>query len=195
MSRDQQKAGANLYIYGALVVGALILSFLSTFYLYCGVTRASAKLHDKMTSAVIRSSVLFFDTTPPGRIYNRFSKDIGTMDELLPIFFLSAVQRLVYCLGSIFLSIGTNYLMVIAVVPLLSVFVYIAWYYLQTSRQIKRIEAVRCSSVYSHVNETITGLEVIRSSGMMKEFIKQFHRLVKSSFFKTYCFEKTVNIN
>ena len=83
-----------------------------------------------------------------------------------------------YCLGSVILSVGTNYWMVNTVVPLLFVFVYIAWYYLHSSRQIKRIEAIRCSSVYSHVSETITGLEVIRSSRMQRQFIEQFHRLV-----------------
>ena len=179
MSRDQQKANANLYIYGGLVLSAWLFAFLQSFYFYYGIIRASSKLHGKMTSAVIKSPVLFFDNTPPGRIYNRFAKDIGTMDKLLPPAFLWALQLLVYCLGSTLLSVGTNYWMVVAVVPLLFVFVYIAWYYLHTSRQIKRIEAVRCSAVYSHVTETKTGLEVIRSSGMQKKFSEQFHRLVK----------------
>ena len=178
MSRDQQKANSNLYIYSGLILSAWILAFMRSFFFYYSIVRASSKLHGKMTSAVIKSPVLFFDNTPPGRIYNRFAKDIGTMDELLPPNFLWAVQLLVYCLGSVILSVGTNYWMVIAVVPLLFVFVYIAWYYLHLSRQIKRIETIRCSSVYSHVSETITGLEVIRSSRMQRQFIEQFHRLV-----------------
>ena len=179
MSRDQQKDKANLYIYGGLVLSALVFAFLRSFYFYYGIIRSSSKLHGKMTSAVIKSPVLFFDNTPPGRIYNRFAKDIGTMDELIPPMFLLALQLLVYCLGSVVMSIGTNYWMVISVLPLLSLFVYIAWYYLQTSRQITCFVAVRCSSVYSHVAETIAGLEVICSSEMQTSFIEQFHRLVE----------------
>ena len=176
ISHDQQRSTVTLYVYGGLVLSSFVLAFLRCCYIYYNVIRASANLHGKMTSAVIKSPVLFFDTTPPGRVYNRFSKDIGTMDEFIPISLIIAADLLVYSLSSILLATGTNYWMVIAIVPLVSVFIYIAWYYLQTSRQIKRIEAVRCSSVYSHMNETITGLEVIRSSGMQKNFIEQFHR-------------------
>ena len=84
MSRDQQKANSNPYIYGGLILSAWILAFMRSFFFYYSIVRASSKLHGKMTSAVIKSPVLFFDNTPPGRIYNRFAKDIGTMDELLP---------------------------------------------------------------------------------------------------------------
>ena len=123
MSRDQLKANANLYIYGGLILSAWVFAFLHMLCCYYVITRASSKLHGKMTSVVIKSPFLFFDNTPPGRIYNRFAKDIGTMDELLPTTLFWALQLLVYCLGSIILSVGTNYWMVVAVLPLLSVFV------------------------------------------------------------------------
>ena len=84
MSRDQLKANANLYIYGGLILSAWVFAFLRMLCCYYVIIRASSKLHGKMTLAVIKSPVLFFDNTPPGRIYNRFTKDIGTMDELLP---------------------------------------------------------------------------------------------------------------
>ena len=37
-----------------------------------------------MFQCVLRTSIRFFDTTPNGQITNRFSKDVGNMDELLP---------------------------------------------------------------------------------------------------------------
>ena len=38
----------------------------------------SSRMHDEMLSSVLRSPMAFFDSTPAGRILNRFSKD---MDE------------------------------------------------------------------------------------------------------------------
>jgi ATP-binding cassette subfamily C (CFTR/MRP) protein 4 len=41
-------------------------------------------MHDNMFTKVIRSQMIFFDTNPVGRVLNRFSKDMGLVDELLP---------------------------------------------------------------------------------------------------------------
>ena len=46
--------------------------------------RASGKLHGDMLSNILRSPMEFFDTTPMGRILNRFSRDIETIDNILP---------------------------------------------------------------------------------------------------------------
>ena len=84
MSRDQQKANSNPYIYGGLILSAWILAFMRSFFFYYSIVRASSKLHGKMTSAVIKSPVLFFDNAPPGRIYNRFAKDMGQWMNCYP---------------------------------------------------------------------------------------------------------------
>jgi len=45
---------------------------------------ASRVLHHHMLSAVLRAPLTFFETTPAGRILNRFSRDIETVDTILP---------------------------------------------------------------------------------------------------------------
>ena len=46
--------------------------------------RASRKLHSDLLANILRSSMTFFDTTPIGRILNRFSRDVETIDNILP---------------------------------------------------------------------------------------------------------------
>ena len=53
-----------------------------TFYTIC--LRASKKLHKNMFSCIMAAPVRFFDLNPLGRIMNRFSKDIGLLDEQIP---------------------------------------------------------------------------------------------------------------
>jgi len=66
--------------------------------------KASENLHDEMIKAVFKAPVLIFDTNPVGRILNRFSKDIGNMDDQLPGQFLFAVQLCLYFFSATILS-------------------------------------------------------------------------------------------
>lgn len=54
--------------------------------------RSSIKLHNKMFSNIMATTMRFFDTNPSGRILNRFSRDIGVIDEELPRMYLEAIQ-------------------------------------------------------------------------------------------------------
>ena len=77
-------SGCYLGIY-AILSGVQIASVLiATVSLALAVVMASATLHSKMLKNVLRSPMSFFDTTPLGRILNRFSKDIYTIDETIP---------------------------------------------------------------------------------------------------------------
>ena len=176
MSPTQQKDPGTLAVYGSLVFGALFLSTGVSFMFFHAVLRASENLHDKMVTAVVKAPVLFFDTTPAGRILNRFSKDTGCMDDTLPPQFLLAVQLCLFSLAATLLSAATNYWLFIGVMPLILWFIYFARYYLKTSRELMRLEAITCSPVYSHISDTVMGVEVIRSSGMEDRFLQEFYR-------------------
>lgn len=176
MTFSQQRNAVTLGIYGSLVIGTLLLSTVVSSFFFYTLLRASQKLHDKMTTAVIKAPVIFFDTTSAGRILNRFSKDIGCMDDTLPPQFLHAVQLCLFSLGATLLSAATNYWLVIGITPLVLLFLYFGRYYLKTSRELKRVEAIKCSPVYAHISDTVAGLEVIRSSGMECSFLQELFR-------------------
>ena len=176
MPFSQQRDAVTLGIYGSLVIGTLLLTTIVSFFFFYTLLRASQILHDKMTTAVIKSPVIFFDTNSAGRILNRFSKDIGCMDDQLPPQFLHAVQLCLFSLGATLLSAATNYWLVIGITPLVLLFLYFGRYYLKTSRELKRLEAIKCSPVYAHISDTVAGLEVIRSSGMENSFLQELFR-------------------
>ena len=89
---EYQRDKRNLTIYGGLVGAAFILLVVRAFGFYLVSLRSSERLHDKMVVAVLHAPVFFFDSNPVGRILNRFSRDIGCMDEVLPKTFLQSVQ-------------------------------------------------------------------------------------------------------
>ena len=100
------------------------------------------------------------------------------MDDLLPIQFLVAVQCFLYFFSATILSAVANVWLFITCAPLTVLYIYLAKYYLKSTREIKRLEAVTCSPVYSLIADTVPGLEVIRSSEMEDDFLKKFFKLV-----------------
>ena len=76
--------GVFLGVYGALGLSQALFVLFGAFALAVGAIRASRTLHNSMLANLLRSPMSFFDTTPLGRILNRFSKDIYTIDETVP---------------------------------------------------------------------------------------------------------------
>ena len=96
-------------------------------------------LHDKMLMNVIYLPQSFFDTTPLGRILNRFSKDQYTVDEVLPRSFNGYFRTLFNVISILAVNaIGSPYYILFAL-PLGFLYGYFQRFYLSTSRELKRL--------------------------------------------------------
>lgn len=85
-----------LYIYTGFIVLTVLLTFLRSilFVIVCMIS--SINLHNQMFHCLLQAYMRFFDTNPSGRILNRFSKDMGTMDEIIPKTMLEAIQVCIF---------------------------------------------------------------------------------------------------
>ena len=109
MPFGQQKNYITVLVYGSIVIVSLLLTTVCSFCFYFAVLKASENLHDNMKKAVITAPVLSFDTNPVGRILNRFSKDVGSMDDLLTGKFLFAIQLCLHFFSATILSADQMY--------------------------------------------------------------------------------------
>ena len=173
---EDQKDKRNLTIYGCLVGTSFILTTIQGFLLLLVCLRCSERHHDKMVVAILQAPVLFFDSNPVGRILNRFSKDVGCLDERLPETLLIAIQMVLQVFSSIIVPTVTNPWLLLVIVPLFVLVVWISRYYLKTSRELKRLESICRSPVFSHISETLNGLDTIRTRGRQRDFVDQFQR-------------------
>jgi len=173
---EDQKDNTNLIIYACLVSASLIFAVIRASGFLLVSLRCSERLHDKMVLAILQAPVHFFDSNPVGRILNRFSKDVGCLDELLPKTFLVSIQRVLLVFASIIIPTVTNPWLLFLVVPLIVLVLYISKYYLKTSRGLKRLESICRSPVFSHFSETLNGLDTIRTRGRQRDFVDQLYR-------------------
>uniref|UniRef100_A0A182T836 ABC transmembrane type-1 domain-containing protein n=1 Tax=Anopheles maculatus TaxID=74869 RepID=A0A182T836_9DIPT len=142
------------------------LSFLSFF---CdlspqlGTWRAAKHLHATLLQAVLRLPIGFFDITPTGRILGRFSKDVDILDNTLPI----TVSELNYCFFEVVATLVviciSTPIFAAVIVPIGILYYAVQRFYVATSRQLKRLESVSRSPIYSHFGETIQGVQTIRA--------------------------------
>ena len=172
----------SLSVYGCLVCVAVLVVVIRAYLFFHSSLRSSERLHDKMVTCLLQAPVLFFDTTPAGRILNRFSKDIGCIDEILPKTFLSAIQYLLFVGSAALVPSITNFWLCFVSLPIFLAFVFVTRYYLKTSRDLKRLESICRSPVFSHFSETMDGLDTIRTRKAEEQFIEQFYRLARALF-------------
>lgn len=103
--------------------------------------KASTYLHNLMFQGVTRATMYFFNTNPSGRILNRFSKDMGQVDEILPSVMIDVIQIFLSLGGIIVVVAIVNYWILIPTVIIGIIFYLLRNFYLKTSRNVKRMEA------------------------------------------------------
>ena len=129
-----------------------------------------------MFSCVLKSPVRFFDLTPNGRILNRFSKDVGNMDELLPACLIDVLWIICSVISSIVIvASGVPYMLIPAFL-LGVVFFLMRSFYMKSSRAVKRSEGIARSPIFSLVGTSLEGLSTLRAFNMELKLTRLFDR-------------------
>ncbi|KAF9510628.1 hypothetical protein BS47DRAFT_1395829 [Hydnum rufescens UP504] len=134
---------------------------------------ASVKMHKDSIQRVIHAPMSFFETTPLGRIMNRFSKDVDTLDNTLGEALRMMTTTLSQIIGAVILiSILLPWFLIPVGIVILLYF-NIGVFYRSSARELKRLDAILRSSLYSHFSESLSGLGTIRAYGETTRFTRE----------------------
>uniref|UniRef100_A0A669ERU9 Canalicular multispecific organic anion transporter 1 n=1 Tax=Oreochromis niloticus TaxID=8128 RepID=A0A669ERU9_ORENI len=172
MTYPSWKRDTRVGVFGALGVAQALFVFLSTLLLANASINASRILHSRLLNNILRVPMVFFDTTPIGRVINRFAKDIFTIDEAILTSLCTCLLCLLDVLGTIFVICLATPFFAIVIIPLALIYFFVQRFYIATSRQLRRLDSVSCSQIYSHFGETVSGLSVIRAYKHQDRFLK-----------------------
>lgn len=176
-------------IYGALGIIVLAASLLDNLFWLSRGIQAGKDMHDKMLKSVLRAPVRFFDSTPVGRILQRFSRDIESVDVYLQWSFSSAVNCAMQVLASLILILGVMPYMVLVIGPVMFMYYLLQRDYRRPAREVKRLDSIARSPRYAHFKESLQGLAVIRGFNKSDWFLQNFYEKLAHSqrmFFSHY---------
>ncbi|GJJ74765.1 ATP-binding cassette, subfamily C (CFTR/MRP), member 1 [Entomortierella parvispora] len=178
IGKSQDDLSKSIVLFLGVYTGITFLyafCYLVYMYLIMSVARirASEFFHRKLIETIVRLPMSFFDTTPLGRIVNRFSSDCFSLDEQLPWKF----QDLIYLTQ----SVGVTLLVIVFTMPsivimlpfLAAVYYMIQRYFIWATRSLKRIRSVSISPVYQHFDETLNGVATIRAMSIQPQYIEE----------------------
>ncbi|XP_051631006.1 multidrug resistance-associated protein 1 isoform X5 [Manacus candei] len=169
----QQYTDVRLGVYGALGISQGIAVFGYSMVVSIGGIFASRHLHHNLLHNVLRSPMSFFERTPSGNLVNRFSKEIDTIDSTIPPIIKMFMGSMFNVIGACIVILLATPIAAVIIPPLGLAYLFVQRFYVATSRQLKRLESVSRSPVYSHFNETLLGVSIIRAFEEQKRFIKQ----------------------
>ncbi|XP_053388123.1 multidrug resistance-associated protein 1-like isoform X2 [Mercenaria mercenaria] len=163
-----------VYVLMCLIQGVAV--FVSYYLSLNRLIQASSVLHSKMLMSVMRSPMSFFDSVPIGRILNRFSSDIDTLDNKLPESYRVWINMFLTTVSAIVVIVISTPIFILVVLPTVAIIIGLIYFYLPTTRKMRRIEAVTRSPIYNFFSETLTGSSVIRAYKCCNRFIQEFFR-------------------
>ncbi|KAH0556252.1 hypothetical protein GP486_005824 [Trichoglossum hirsutum] len=181
---------------GLSVFQTLLIFGFSITLTVAGTNASRTMLHSAMRRT-LRAPMSFFDTTPLGRITNRFSKDADIMDNNLTDAIRMYLLYLSMIVAVFILIIAYFHYFAVALVPLFLVFIHSASYYRASAREVKRHEAVLRSNVFSRFGEALLGTACIRAYGLQGRFARELRNAIDemdSAYFLTFANQRWLTV-
>jgi ABC-type multidrug transport system fused ATPase/permease subunit len=173
-----------MYLIGYVIINVIDIIFggLRFAIIYWSGLKACRNLYAELLHRIFRAPLRFFDTTPVGRIINRFSKDFESIDSNVPNNIINFIIQWIQILSVVAVAV---YVMPISAIPMIAVVAFnlvLGNTFVSASREIKRMDSVSRSPLFILFSETIVGITTIRAFGMTREFLlKMMEKVDKNS--------------
>ncbi|OAX34300.1 multidrug resistance-associated ABC transporter [Rhizopogon vinicolor AM-OR11-026] len=184
-STEEVEAKGPVYyitIYAVVTLTGVLISTYRYFVLFNGAIHASTVLYQKLLETVLFANIRFHDTVSRGRLLNRFGKDFEGIDSRLSDQFGRCMMwalSVVVTVVSVALAGGFPFLIAIIVLGLM--YFDVAKNYARTARDMRRLDSVARSPLYSIYGETIAGAPILRAFGASSKFMRDMLRCVDTN--------------
>ncbi|KAJ3187463.1 Multidrug resistance-associated protein 1 [Gaertneriomyces sp. JEL0708] len=175
-------SGHTYLVYYA-VVNSIVCVFLvlGNLAVVAATFRACKTYHALALTNISRAPISFFETQPIGRILNRFSKDMQTIDHQLYIMIFNVITGVFILIGLVGITVYPSAWLLLMVGPLAVVYYFLYRFYRGSVLDFKRLDSVNRSPLYAFVSESLSGRAIIRLSGLTSHFALRQLRLLNQT--------------
>ncbi|XP_071784198.1 ATP-binding cassette sub-family C member 9-like isoform X1 [Asterias amurensis] len=164
--------------YVGLSASYLVFRVLTSLTLVGVILRAAKRLHQNVLRNIIKVPLRFFDTTPIGRVLNRFSNDTQLIDARLTPTINMLLNSLLKIVSAVVVNTIVVPIFIVFFIPIAIGYYVLQRYFLATSRELQRLDSVSKSPVFAYFSESIGGLTTIRAFRSGSRFYKTIiHRI------------------
>ena len=165
--------GFYMGLYAMFTVLSLLFMFTEfSCYVYLSIG-ASRNLNIKAMKNLLHAPMSYMDTNPVGRIINRFTRDTDALDNEVGELMKLVAFSTCFIIGTFILNIIYLPWVAIAVPLIIILFLFVGSYYQASGREVKRLEAIQRSFVFNNFNESLGGMETIKTFGEVDRFIER----------------------
>ena len=172
-TQDAVDIAFYLGIYVAFAVGTIVIDAISFLAYANGAWIAAKRLHEDCLRSVMNVSLSWWKNIPVGRVVNRFSRDMGSLDNQLS----RVLQGTLDAFVMIFFRIGAvSSILPVFMLPGLAtclIGVMAGEMYTRTAVVVRRLLSSSQSPVFSQFTDSVAGLAVIRSRGGMSQVFRE----------------------
>ncbi|CAG8465261.1 13492_t:CDS:10 [Gigaspora rosea] len=173
-------------IYAVVALSSAIFTIARMIWQLCVSLKGSKTLFSELLNAILRAPMSFFDSAPLGNIMNRFSKDLGIIDQSLMTVVSSCFGNVVGVISVLAVVTAVTYEFFFVSIVVVISYIIIGNMYINASRELKRLQSITRSPVVSWFSDTVVGIATIRAFNAEHRFIKAFTNRLNTSNRTTY---------
>ncbi|TQE08458.1 hypothetical protein C1H46_005933 [Malus baccata] len=161
-----------------LMILALVIRTFCVVYLGCG---ASNSIFQTLLNSLFRAPMLFYDSTPLGRILSRVSNDMNVIDLEVPFKLIIAISGILNTYSIFLVLVFRTWPVVFLIIPTIYITIFLQNYYFASAKELMRMNGTTKSALASHLAESIAGALTIRAFGQEDRFLSKNLKLIDSN--------------
>jgi ABC-type multidrug transport system fused ATPase/permease subunit len=160
--------------FSMLTLLTVLVSYVAQARFRKACAHTAQKAHDRMLGGVMQSPLRFFETTPSGRILNRFSADIQQLDVELAGRGFRFTQGVSAAVAAVIGIVGVAAAAIVPFSIATFVSIRVSQLYGAAVRETARLGSITRSPVFSLFNDALRGHSTLRAFGRERHLLAQF---------------------
>ncbi|KAJ3207917.1 Multidrug resistance-associated protein 1 [Entophlyctis luteolus] len=162
-----------LYLYIGISAAYFLQDLLNFVISMFWCIKGSKTFHDRAMNGLMYASMEFFDSQPIGRILNRMSNDVKSLDQEVGMALNGFVGNFAAAIAIFLIICASSWQIIPFCIVIIGGLFFISKFFMSSYRELKRLTSIMQSPLIANVSETLTGIPTLIAFKSQTEFINR----------------------